>query len=83
MFYRGRLSVTAIANGLQFPQRYLGMHFFNPVALMKLLEVVSGLQTSNEVSADPVIPKILSSPLSLSPSRKRGSYNLPRCIPDC
>jgi 3-hydroxybutyryl-CoA dehydrogenase len=45
------LSVTAIANGLQFPGRLLGMHFFNPVALMKLVEVVSGLQTSTEVSA--------------------------------
>jgi 3-hydroxybutyryl-CoA dehydrogenase len=45
------LSVTAIASGLQFPQRFVGMHFFNPVALMKLVEVVSGLQTSNEVSA--------------------------------
>lgn len=44
------LSVTAIANGLQFPERLVGMHFFNPVALMKLVEVVSGLQTSNDVA---------------------------------
>ena len=39
------ISVTAIANGLQHPQRLVGMHFFNPVPLMKLVEVVSGLQT--------------------------------------
>jgi len=45
------LSVTAIANGLQFPERLVGMHFFNPVALMRLVEVVSGLQTSTAVSA--------------------------------
>jgi len=45
------ISVTAIANGLQRPQRLVGMHFFNPVPLMKLVEVVSGLQTDVEVAA--------------------------------
>ena len=40
------ISVTAIANGLQEPSRLVGMHFFNPVPLMKLVEVVSGLQTA-------------------------------------
>ena len=39
------ISVTAIANGLQHRGRLVGMHFFNPVPLMKLVEVVSGLQT--------------------------------------
>jgi 3-hydroxybutyryl-CoA dehydrogenase len=45
------ISVTAIANGLQHPGRLVGMHFFNPVPLMKLVEVVSGLQTDATVSA--------------------------------
>lgn len=44
------ISVTAIANGLQHPQRVVGMHFFNPVPLMKLVEVVSGLQTAPAVA---------------------------------
>jgi 3-hydroxybutyryl-CoA dehydrogenase len=44
------ISVTAIANGLQHPQRLVGMHFFNPVPLMKLVEVVSGLQTDCAVA---------------------------------
>lgn len=44
------ISVTAIANGLQHPGRLVGMHFFNPVPLMKLVEVVSGLQTSQAVA---------------------------------
>jgi 3-hydroxybutyryl-CoA dehydrogenase len=45
------ISVTAIANGLQHPGRLVGMHFFNPVPLMKLVEVVSGLQTDATVAS--------------------------------
>jgi 3-hydroxybutyryl-CoA dehydrogenase len=44
------LSITAIANGLQRPERLVGMHFFNPVPIMKLVEVISGLQTASEVA---------------------------------
>ena len=44
------ISITAIAHGLQHPGRLVGMHFFNPVPLMKLVEVVSGLQTDTTVA---------------------------------
>jgi 3-hydroxybutyryl-CoA dehydrogenase len=44
------ISVTAIANGLKHPGRLVGMHFFNPVPLMKRVEVVSGLQTDPAVA---------------------------------
>jgi 3-hydroxybutyryl-CoA dehydrogenase len=44
------ISVTAIANGLKHPGRLVGMHFFNPVPLMKLVEVVSGLHTEPAVA---------------------------------
>lgn len=47
------ISITAIANGLQHPERVVGMHFFNPVPLMKLVEVVSGAETQ-QVYADTV-----------------------------
>ncbi len=45
------ISITALANGLKAPGRFVGMHFFNPVPLMKLVEVVSGLQTDAAVAA--------------------------------
>jgi 3-hydroxybutyryl-CoA dehydrogenase len=44
------ISITALANGLKSPGRVVGMHFFNPVPLMKLVEVVSGLQTDPAVA---------------------------------
>ncbi len=43
------LSVTAIAAGLARPERVAGYHFFNPVPLMKVVEVVAGLKTDTEV----------------------------------
>jgi 3-hydroxybutyryl-CoA dehydrogenase len=39
------LSVTAIAAGLKHPGRFAGYHFFNPVPLMKVVEVIAGLKT--------------------------------------
>jgi 3-hydroxybutyryl-CoA dehydrogenase len=44
------LSVTTIAAKLKSPQRFAGFHFFNPVPLMKLVEVIEGLQTAKWVS---------------------------------
>ena len=44
------LSVTTIAAKLKTPQRFGGLHFFNPVPLMKLVEVIDGLQTEDWVS---------------------------------
>ncbi|SNS83215.1 3-hydroxyacyl-CoA dehydrogenase PaaH [Pseudomonas segetis] len=40
------LSITALAAGMQHPQRVVGMHFFNPAPVMALVEVVSGLATA-------------------------------------
>lgn len=41
------LSVTAIAEGLPHPERVVGMHFFNPVKVMPLVEVIRGEKTSD------------------------------------
>ena len=43
------LSVTAIGAGLQRPERLAGFHFFNPVPLMKVVEVIAGLKTDPAV----------------------------------
>ena len=40
------LSVTAIAAGMQRPERFVGMHFFNPAPAMPLVEIISGAATS-------------------------------------
>lgn len=44
------ISVTAIAAPLKHPERLVGMHFFNPVPLMALVEVISGIATSRAVA---------------------------------
>ncbi|MBQ1763894.1 MAG: 3-hydroxyacyl-CoA dehydrogenase [Aquincola sp.] len=45
------LSVTEIATAVPHPERVIGMHFFNPVHKMKLVELVLGLATSSETTA--------------------------------
>ncbi|HEV8081283.1 MAG TPA: 3-hydroxyacyl-CoA dehydrogenase NAD-binding domain-containing protein [Chitinophagaceae bacterium] len=44
------LSVSDIQKKIRHPERVVGMHFFNPAYLMKLVEVVKGEQTSEEVA---------------------------------
>jgi 3-hydroxyacyl-CoA dehydrogenase/enoyl-CoA hydratase/carnithine racemase len=41
------LSVTAMADGLKHPERVVGFHFFNPVAVLPLVEVVCGAETDD------------------------------------
>ncbi|MBC3847501.1 3-hydroxybutyryl-CoA dehydrogenase [Winogradskyella echinorum] len=43
------LSIASIAASLQKPERCVGIHFFNPAPLMKLVEVIPAIQTSKEV----------------------------------
>jgi len=44
------ISITKIAAVTKYPSRVIGMHFMNPVPLMKLVEVIRGYSTSNEVT---------------------------------
>lgn len=45
------LSITEIAASTKRPDRVVGMHFFNPVPMMKLVEVIPGAETSSESSS--------------------------------
>lgn len=45
------LSISEIAMGIQFPERFVGMHFFNPVEKMPLVEIVRGRRTSDRTIA--------------------------------
>ncbi|MDR5838310.1 3-hydroxybutyryl-CoA dehydrogenase [Caballeronia sp. LZ034LL] len=41
------ISITALGATLATPERFIGMHFFNPVPLLQLVEVIRGVQTSD------------------------------------
>ena len=41
------ISITKLAAATQRPERFIGMHFFNPVPMMALVEIIRGLQTSD------------------------------------
>jgi len=43
------LSIASIASSLEKPERCIGIHFFNPAPLMKLVEVIPAIQTSEEI----------------------------------
>lgn len=42
------ISITEIAAGVPNPERFVGMHFMNPVPVMQLVEVIRGLETSDD-----------------------------------
>lgn len=44
------LSISEIQNEIPYPERVVGMHFFNPATLMKLVEIVKGDKTNEEVT---------------------------------
>ncbi|GAF59683.1 3-hydroxyacyl-CoA dehydrogenase PaaC [Psychrobacter sp. JCM 18902] len=44
------ISITAIASAVPNPERVVGLHFFNPAPVMKLVEIVRGLRTATEIT---------------------------------
>ena len=43
------LPITDLAAVVSHPERFIGMHFMNPVPIMKLVEIIRGVQTEDEV----------------------------------
>ena len=58
------ISITRLAAQTQRPSQVIGMHFFNPVPMMKLVEVIRGLETTDETFAQ---VKTLAETLGKSP----------------
>ena len=46
------ISITKLASATKRPEQFIGMHFMNPVPIMKLVEVIPGMATSEEVKED-------------------------------
>ena len=46
------ISITRMAAATKRPERFIGMHFMNPVPVMKLVEIIRGAQTSDETYAE-------------------------------
>jgi 3-hydroxybutyryl-CoA dehydrogenase len=61
------LSITEIARGARHPERVVGMHFFNPVHIMRLLEIVRGQETSEEtlLKVNEVARKLKKEPITV------------------
>ncbi|MEE2611954.1 MAG: 3-hydroxyacyl-CoA dehydrogenase NAD-binding domain-containing protein, partial [Pseudomonadota bacterium] len=64
------LSLTSLASSSGRPERVIGMHFFNPVPMMALVEVIRALQTSDETfnATDEFIRSLDKTPVSVKDS---------------
>jgi len=49
------LSVTQLAASIEHPERFIGVHFFNPVPMMVLVEIIRGLQTDDSTYAQALV----------------------------
>ena len=60
------LSITQLAAAIEHPERFIGVHFFNPVPMMALVEVIRGLQTSDATFAQALLvtEKVGKTPIS-------------------
>ena len=64
------ISITKLAAATKRPDRFIGMHFFNPVPMMALVELIRGLQTSDETYA---AAEAVSKRLGKTPVKVRNS----------
>jgi len=59
------LPITQLANGISYPNRVVGLHFFNPAHLMKLVEIIAGAETDEQTisSMKSLVEKIRKTPV--------------------
>jgi 3-hydroxybutyryl-CoA dehydrogenase len=64
------VSVTKLASSISHPDRFIGMHFFNPVPVMRLVEIVRGLQTSDAThdAVERLVTRLGKTPISVKSS---------------
>ncbi|MHC6225331.1 3-hydroxybutyryl-CoA dehydrogenase [Pseudomonas sp. X10] len=60
------LSITQLGATIEHPERFIGVHFFNPVPMMALVEIIRGLQTSDSTYAQALLvtEKVGKTPIS-------------------
>jgi 3-hydroxybutyryl-CoA dehydrogenase len=61
------VSITKLASSMSHPQRFVGLHFFNPVPVMSLVEIVRGLETSDAAhdAAAALVAQLGKSPITV------------------
>jgi 3-hydroxybutyryl-CoA dehydrogenase len=61
------ISITRLAVATRRPEKFIGMHFFNPVPMMALVELIRGLQTSEETfaAAEALVKKLGKTPVQV------------------
>ena len=76
------LSVTEMAEDLAHPERVVGLHFFNPVPVLPLVEVISSLSTSEAAAARAAERRAnLNGRFRARPGRARPGRSMPRRPP--
>lgn len=69
------LSVTQLAASIEHPERFIGVHFFNPVPMMALVEIIRGLQTSDNTYAQALVVTEKSARPRSPPATVRASWS--------
>jgi 3-hydroxybutyryl-CoA dehydrogenase len=73
------VSITKLASSISHPERFVGLHFFNPVPVMSLVEIVRGLETS-DATHDAAVALAGQLGRAPSPSKaRRGSWSIAFC----
>jgi 3-hydroxybutyryl-CoA dehydrogenase len=76
------VSITKLASSMSHPERFVGLHFFNPVPVMSLVEIVRGLETSDAThdAAAALARQLGKSPITVK--KRSGVRRQSHCVAD-